>query len=182
LVRAVATAAQASSVDRVVVTTGSETYAGVARNAGAETLIRPAELSTSEASSESALVHVLETIKVRGEALPEWLIFIQCTSPFTRINKFDYCQVLQQMLASGKTKALSGEKLTLESASSVNNLRVLRRYIQAAKSKRLLEVGLAYGASGLAILATQAENGGGSSHVAVDPLQSSLRKVRFVQS
>jgi len=92
------------------------------------------------------------------------------------MNEFDYCSVLRQMLVTGKTKSWTGEELPLESASTVNNLRVLRRYIQAAKPKRTMEIGLAYGASALAILATQAENGGEFSHMAVDPLQTSLWK------
>jgi len=92
------------------------------------------------------------------------------------MNEFDYCPILRQMLVTGNAKSWTGEELTLESASTINNLRVLRRYIQAAKPKRTMEIGLAYGASALAILATQAENGGESSHMAVDPLQSSLWK------
>jgi len=89
LVRAVTTAKNADSVDRVVVTTDSEAYAAVSREAGAEVVMRPADLSTSEASSESALIHVLETMKAGGESLPEWLVFIQCTSPFTRSQDID---------------------------------------------------------------------------------------------
>ena len=98
------------------------------------------------------------------------------------MNEFDYCSVLRQMLATGKTKSWTGEELPLESASTVNNLRVLRRYIQAAKPKRTMEIGLAYGASALAILATQAENGGEFSHMAVDPLQTSLWKKGAVRA
>ena len=89
LVRAVTTAKNADSVDRVVVTTDSEVYAAVSREAGAEVVMRPADLSTSEASSESALIHALETIKAGGESLPEWIVFIQCTSPFTRPEDID---------------------------------------------------------------------------------------------
>lgn len=98
------------------------------------------------------------------------------------MNEFDYCPVLRQMLVTGKTKSWTGEELTLESASTVNNLRVLRRYIQTAGPIRTLEIGLAYGASALAILATQAENGGHSSHTAIDPLQSSLWKMGAVRA
>ena len=98
------------------------------------------------------------------------------------MNEFDYCPVLRQMLVTGKTKSWTGDELTLESASTVNNLRVLRRYIQSDKPKRTMEVGLAYGASALAILATQAESGGDSSHTAIDPLQSSLWKKGAVRA
>jgi predicted O-methyltransferase YrrM len=70
----------------------------------------------------------------------------------------------------------------MESASTANNLRVLRHYIQAAKPRHTMEIGLAYGASAMAILATQAENGGESSHTAIDPLQSSLWKKGAVRA
>jgi predicted O-methyltransferase YrrM len=98
------------------------------------------------------------------------------------MNEFNYCPILREMLLTGKTKSWTGEELALESASTVNNLHVLRRYIQAAKPKRTMEIGLAYGASALAILGTQAEIGEGHSHTAVDPLQSSLWKKGAVRA
>lgn len=77
------------SVDRVIVSTDSESYAAVCRDAGAEVVMRPAELASDTASSESALLHVLEGMRASGEALPEWVVFLQCTSPFTRPEDID---------------------------------------------------------------------------------------------
>jgi N-acylneuraminate cytidylyltransferase len=52
-------------------------------------MMRPAELATGTASSESALLHVLETLRAAGQTLPDWVVFQQCTSPFTRPEDID---------------------------------------------------------------------------------------------
>jgi len=89
VVKAVKTAQAAQTVDRVVVSTDSESYADLCRAAGAEVMIRPPDLATNTASSESALIHVLEQLRAAGEKLPEWVVFQQCTSPFTRPEDID---------------------------------------------------------------------------------------------
>jgi N-acylneuraminate cytidylyltransferase len=89
VVRAIKTAQAAEMVDRVVVSTDSESYADLCRAAGAEVMIRPPELATSTASSESALLDVMKRRQAAGEELPEWLVFQQCTSPFTRPEDVD---------------------------------------------------------------------------------------------
>lgn len=89
LVRAIHAAKQAASIERVIVTTDSEAYAEIGRAAGADVVMRPPDLATSTASSESALLHVLEQLQAAGEKLPEWLVFQQCTSPFTRPEDID---------------------------------------------------------------------------------------------
>lgn len=85
LARTIRAAKAAASVDRVVVSTDSESYAALARGEGAEVVIRPPELSADEASSESALLHALQETK----AQPRWIVFLQCTSPFTRAEDVD---------------------------------------------------------------------------------------------
>ena len=89
LVRAIHAAKQSATVDRVIVTTDSDRYADLCREAGAEVMMRPAELATGTASSESALLHVLETLRAAGQTLPDWMVFQQCTSPFTRPEDID---------------------------------------------------------------------------------------------
>ena len=85
LARSIRAARAASSVDRVVVSTDSTHYAGLAKQEGAEVVMRPPELSGDEASSESALLHVLQATG----ADPRWIVFLQCTSPFTRAEDID---------------------------------------------------------------------------------------------
>jgi len=82
LTRAVDAARTSRSVDKVFVSTDDALIAQEARAAGAEVIDRPAAIAGDTASSESALLHGLETLEAQGKALPELLVFIQCTSPF----------------------------------------------------------------------------------------------------
>ncbi|WP_345802354.1 acylneuraminate cytidylyltransferase [Microbacterium sp. AZCO] len=78
--RAVASARR-SGIDRIVVSTDDAEIVGVAREWGAEVVERPADLSGDTASSETALVHALDTLAARG--LDAGVVaFLQATSPF----------------------------------------------------------------------------------------------------
>ena len=81
IVRAVGSALAADGVDLVVVTTDDDEIAVVARAAGARIVIRPPDLAGDTASSESAVLHALDTLEAEG-ALPEVVVFLQATSPF----------------------------------------------------------------------------------------------------
>lgn len=82
-------ALQSKRVDRVVVSTDDEVIASTARRFGAEVVMRPAELAGDTASSESALLHVLETLRSAESYEPDVLIFLQCTSPLTAPGDID---------------------------------------------------------------------------------------------
>lgn len=79
--RAIASAREATRIDRVVVSTDDAEIAAVAREWGAEVVDRPAELAGDTASSESALLHALEALDARG-VRTRVLVFVQATSPF----------------------------------------------------------------------------------------------------
>ena len=81
VVRAIRSAQAAESIDRVVVTTDDAEIAAVALAAGADIVHRPAPLAADESSSESALLHALETLEGRG-IRTRVLVFVQATSPF----------------------------------------------------------------------------------------------------
>jgi len=51
--------------------------------------MRPAEISGALASSESALLHVLETLGREDDYVPTVLAFLQCTSPLTMPEDID---------------------------------------------------------------------------------------------
>lgn len=76
--RAVAAAIAAESIDAVYVSTDDPAIAAAARSAGATVIERPREISGDSASSESALLHALESLP----SAPEVLVFLQATSPF----------------------------------------------------------------------------------------------------
>lgn len=78
-------AIEAASVigrDNVIVSSDGEPILDVARSLKVRTHLRSASASDDTASSESALLEVLDSESRRGQ-LPENLLFLQCTSPLT---------------------------------------------------------------------------------------------------
>ena len=89
IVRAVRSALAASHITRTVVSTEDEEIAHVAREAGAEIIMRPDSLSGDKAPTEPALLHALETLASEEGYHPDLTCFIQCTSPLTTANDLD---------------------------------------------------------------------------------------------
>jgi N-acylneuraminate cytidylyltransferase len=89
IARAVEAARAARHVERVFVSTDDSDVAAEARAAGAEVVDRPVAIAGDATSSEEALLHALHLLEQRGEALPEVLAFIQCTSPFVSAEDID---------------------------------------------------------------------------------------------
>jgi CMP-N,N'-diacetyllegionaminic acid synthase len=71
----------APRVARLVVSTDLDSIARVAQQYGAEVVPRPANLSGDDASSESALLHVLDRLKTSEGYEPDLVVFLQATSP-----------------------------------------------------------------------------------------------------
>lgn len=64
------------------VSTDDELIAAVARAyPGVEVVMRPAEIASDTASTESVLLHMLDVLAARGQA-PQWLMTLPPTSPF----------------------------------------------------------------------------------------------------
>lgn len=80
--RAVDAALGAELVTDVIVSTDHSGIAREAARAGARIVERPAELSGDGASSESAVLHVLDTLAVHEGEEPVVTVLLQCTSPF----------------------------------------------------------------------------------------------------
>ena len=76
-------------VTRVIVSTDDIEIATVARQYEAEVVNRPGELSTETASSESALIHVLQHLEKLEKFSPELIVFLQCTSPIRGHDDID---------------------------------------------------------------------------------------------
>lgn len=76
-------ALQAEMVDRVFVSTDDQEIAEVSCDYGAEVIQRPSDISGDFASSESALLHVLEKLDQEEGYHPDLLVFLQCTSLLT---------------------------------------------------------------------------------------------------
>jgi CMP-N,N'-diacetyllegionaminic acid synthase len=91
LVHTLRSARQARTLDHIVVSTDDDELAAVARAAGVEVVERPAELATDDASTEDALIHVLETLEARGESTPEFVVTLEPTSPLRTGRLIDEC-------------------------------------------------------------------------------------------
>ncbi len=82
-------ALQAKSVSRVIISTDDAEIEKVSIDCGAEVVKRPAEISGDTASSEVALLDVLEQLKQKEGCQPELVVFLQCTSPIRSPNDID---------------------------------------------------------------------------------------------
>lgn len=76
-------------VDRVVVSTDDNELEAISRKAGADVVVRPKSLAGDTATSESALVHVLDELKKKENYEPDVLVFLQCTSPVREKDDID---------------------------------------------------------------------------------------------
>ncbi|TMR23568.1 sialic acid synthase [Nonomuraea turkmeniaca] len=100
--RAVRACVRAELVDQVVVSTDHAQIAETAREAGALVVERPEELSGATASSESAVLHALDTL---GED-PEVVVLVQCTSAF--IDPDDLSAAVRKVLDGEADSVVSG--------------------------------------------------------------------------
>lgn len=85
----VSAAREATQIQHVFVSTDDAKIADVAREYGAEIVSRPTEIAGDTASSESALLHALESLGSQRGYLPQSFVFIQCTSPLTLASDLD---------------------------------------------------------------------------------------------
>lgn len=95
------------------------------------------------------------------------------------IVDLSYCKVLDDMFKEKKLVGLTGKNFeSLGAASTLNNLFLLRELIKEYKPIHTLEVGMAFGASTLAILSTLKEeiefDVVSKIHVAIDPYQRTV--------
>jgi YrbI family 3-deoxy-D-manno-octulosonate 8-phosphate phosphatase len=92
-------------VGRVIVSTDSPEIAAAAQANGAEAVARPGEISGDRASSEAALLHVLAELHRTEGTQPDYLVFLQCTSPLTTAADID--GTIDELLARGADTALA---------------------------------------------------------------------------
>lgn len=92
VVHTIRAARAAATVDRIVVSTDDPEIAEVARGAGAEVVIRPAELARDDSPTEDALLHALEAVSPE----PEYVVTLEPTSPLRAPQLIDDCVRLAQ--------------------------------------------------------------------------------------
>lgn len=92
-------------VTEVIVSTDDEEVKEVSVTFGADVVRRPPPLASDEATSESALLHVLDDRIHRGAVDPDVVVFLQCTSPIRRAADID--TAINSLLQSGADSLLS---------------------------------------------------------------------------
>ncbi len=83
-------------INKIIVTTDDIEISMVAQSYGSEVVIRPSEISGDKSSSEQALLHALEYLKINQCYFPDLVVFLQCTSPLTSSQDIDLA--LEQLL------------------------------------------------------------------------------------
>lgn len=77
------------SISRVVVSTDSAEIASITAQYGAEVVWRPSEISGDAAPSEAALLHTLDYLRDKEAYEPEFVVFLQATSPIRQKNDIE---------------------------------------------------------------------------------------------
>ncbi len=105
-------AKHATLVSDTVVSSDDQQILQIAKDFGAETVLRPHELSLGTAPSEAALIHALDYMEQQKSASYDLIVFLQATSPIRQRDDID--------------NAIS--KLIAENADSLLSVRVLNDY------------------------------------------------------
>lgn len=89
IVRTIETALKSKIINRLIVSTDDEKIAEISKLGGSEVMMRSADISDDNASSESVLLDVLEKLKKHENYVPDIIVFLQCTSPFIEAEDID---------------------------------------------------------------------------------------------
>ncbi|MDG4858288.1 N-acylneuraminate cytidylyltransferase [Streptomyces sp. T-3] len=103
--RAVRECRAARHVTDVVVSTDDQAIAAVARQAGAEVVLRPAAIAGDTATSEAAVLHAMDAHEALHGDRVEVVLLVQCTSPF--LTREDVDGVAGAVVEQGADTALT---------------------------------------------------------------------------
>ena len=98
-------ALRSKKVNEVYVSTDDDEIKGICISYGVKIIDRPIDISNDIASSESALLHVLDDMNSHGLKDPELLVFLQCTSPIREEDDID--KAIQKIIDSKADSLLS---------------------------------------------------------------------------
>lgn len=95
----IANACTSRHVDRVIVSTDSNEIADIAKEFGAEVpFLRPESLSDDFATTESAMIHVLNLLESNEGYMPDNVVLLQATSPVRENDSID--QAIEYFISS----------------------------------------------------------------------------------
>lgn len=169
VVRAIVAARAASRVDRVIVSTDDPAIAEMAQSAGAEIVIRPAELAGDTATSESALLHAVDAAAPEAEIV----VLVQCTSPFVTAADIDavIAPIVDGRADATFTASPSHGYLWRADGTGVNH-RLERRLPRQQRDGELLETGAAYAMRAAGLRRTRRRFFGRITPISVDPART----------
>lgn len=95
----------------------------------------------------------------------------------------EFSPVLAKMVAEGRVAGSNGQIIVPTGMASLNTLLTLRNLCMSRKPERTLEVGLAFGSSGLIFTQSHADLGHSPSgrHIAMDPFQDEMGDAGLAQ-
>ena len=87
---AIQQAKESQFINRIVVSTEAKSIAAVAIRYGAEIpCLRPSALATDSSKATDAVLHMLRYLREQENYEPDYLILLQATSPFRRVDDID---------------------------------------------------------------------------------------------
>lgn len=92
-------------ISRVFVSTEDSKISRAARHYGAEVVMRPRALAGDQATSESAILHVLDHLRKQGKLDPDLVVFLQATSPLR--DQRDIDRAIETLIAQKADSLLS---------------------------------------------------------------------------
>ena len=144
-------AQKSKSITRLIVSTDDNRISEISKEYGAEVIIRPRDISGDFASSESAILHVLEVLGKEENYFPFFTVFLQCTAPLITADDID--KTIEKLISTKADTAFSSVpfhyflwKSNLNDGNYVEgiNHNKTRRLLRQQKQEEYLENGSVY--------------------------------------
>ena len=97
------------AIDRVVVSTDNHSIGKIAHDNGAEVIMRPDDISGDFASTESAMLHVLDKLFMDEGYDPDFVVLLQPTSPIR--GKHHISKAIRKLISDGSDSLFSASRI-----------------------------------------------------------------------
>jgi len=108
ILKTITQAQNSLNINRTIVSTDDKEIKDIALERKAEVIDRPKEISGDLATTESALLHVLDTLKIKENYIPDLVVLLQITSPLRK--KTDIDLAIEQLITTKADSLISGSK------------------------------------------------------------------------
>lgn len=96
------------SISKTYISTNDNQIADISKQYGAEIIWRPEKICGDTATSESAILHALDYLKVKQKLEPDYVVFLQATSPLRK--KDDIEKAIKKIVNDRADSLISGSK------------------------------------------------------------------------